>query len=211
MKKTIILFLLMIITLGAYSQNTEVIVKVFSSDSLIMGSNLKTSKSKQEVSSDVNGIAHILVAPKDKIKINNIGYRYVEVSVQNPQQGDTIKVDLTKFKIELSNNSKTINEEFSNYDNIYSLISAKVFQVDRRSGNCFVDKHSAEAGCAVFVVDGVQNSDVSYILPIEVASITFLRGSQASVYGFEASKYGAIFIKTLGEQNREDFKNTTKE
>ncbi len=213
MKKTIILFLIMIITLGiSKAQNTAVIVKVFSQDSLIMGSNLKTSKSKQIVSTNVDGIAHILVAPKDKIKITNIGYRYAEVTVQNPQKGDTIKVDLTNSKIELSDNISSANEEFSNFDNIFSLISAKVFQVDRTSSKeCFVDKRSSEQGCAVFIVDGVPSNDISYILPIEVASITFLRGSQASVYGFEASKYGAIYIKTLGQENREKFQNTTKE
>jgi len=77
-----------------------------------------------------------------------------------------------------------------NYTDIYAYIRARVPDVMRGP----VSVNSTPDG-PMYIVDGIQVSDISYLRPIDVYSIEGVKGSATAIYGFRAVA-GVIVITT---------------
>ena len=91
-------------------------------------------------------------------------------------------------RVEMSDN------DASNYTDIYAYIRARV--PDARRGPVSVN---ADADGPMYIVDGIQVNDISYLRPIDVYSIESVRGSGTAIYGFRAVG-GVIVITTKSAQ-----------
>jgi TonB-dependent SusC/RagA subfamily outer membrane receptor len=133
----------------------------------------------------------------------NIGVSVTsEITIEEPINGrseitivipDSIH-ELIKAQVELKAD-KTSNTDYAMYTNIYDLIRAKLPGVEvsgssiriRGAGSFTADSQP------LFVVDGIDLSDISNISPKEVASIDILKGPDASIYGSRGAN-GVILI-----------------
>ena len=85
------------------------------------------------------------------------------------------------------------------YNNIYDMIQSKVPGVEVQ-GNKILIRGMNRMGVGnvdnspVFVVDGMPVNTIDYIIPENVKSITFLKGTSAAIYGSQGVN-GVIVIK----------------
>lgn len=86
--------------------------------------------------------------------------------------------------VEMSDN------DASNYTDIFAYIRARV--PDAMRGPSSVN---ANPDGPMYIVDGIQTPDISYLRPIDVYSIESVRGSATAIYGFRAAG-GVIVITT---------------
>ena len=96
------------------------------------------------------------------------------------------------------------NNDFCNYNNVFSLIKGKFPGVMVGPGSSgtegvFVRGTKSIYGNneAIYVVDGVRVSDISYINPCEMKTIDILKDGGAALYGSQASN-GVVVIETKG-------------
>jgi|GEM_PF-2582278 len=87
-------------------------------------------------------------------------------------------------RVEMSDN------DASNYSDIYAYIRARVPDVMRGP----VSVNSQPDG-PMYIVDGIQTTDISYLRPIDVYSVEGVTGSATAIYGFRAVG-GVIVITT---------------
>ena len=78
----------------------------------------------------------------------------------------------------------------SNYTDIYAYIRARV--PDAMRGPVSVNSN---VDGPMYIVDGIQVSDIGYIQPMDVYSVESVRGSSTAIYGFRAVG-GVIVITT---------------
>ena len=95
-------------------------------------------------------------------------------------------------RVEMSDN------DASNYTDIYAYIRTRVPDAMRGP----VSVNSAPDG-PMYIVDGIQVSDISYLRPIDVYSIESVRGSGTAIYGFRAVG-GVIVITTKSAQMQKE-------
>lgn len=100
------------------------------------------------------------------------------------------------------------NNDFCNYTDITSLIKGKFSGVDVRyseSGGqgVFVrgQRSLVSAGEAIYMVDGIQVGDISFVVPCEITSIDILKGGAAAIYGSQGAN-GVVVIETKGNFQR---------
>lgn len=97
------------------------------------------------------------------------------------------------------------NNDFCNYPDVFSLVRGKFPGVQIKSTSMgegiFVrgDKSITGNNEAVYVVDGVQVNDISYINPCEMATIDVLKDGGAAIYGSQAAN-GVVVIETKGHR-----------
>lgn len=87
-------------------------------------------------------------------------------------------------RVEMSDN------DAANYTDIYAYIRARVPDVMRGP----ISVNSNPDG-PMYIVDGIQVSDISYLRPMDVYSVESVRGSSTAIYGFRAVG-GVIVITT---------------
>lgn len=87
-------------------------------------------------------------------------------------------------RVEMSEN------DASNYTDIYAYIRARVPDVMRGP----ISVNSQPDG-PMFIVDGIQTTDISYLRPIDIHSVEGVKGSATAIYGFRAAG-GVIVITT---------------
>ena len=59
---------------------------------------------------------------------------------------------------------------------------------------------------AIYVVDGVQVADISFVNPCEMASIDILKDGGAAIYGSQAAN-GVVVIETKGHRQQQSLEN----
>jgi len=98
------------------------------------------------------------------------------------------------------------NNDFCNYTNVFSLIKGKFPGVIIKIGSTgsegvFVRGQKSIYGDneAIYVIDGVMASDISYINPCEIATIDVLKDGGAALYGSKAAN-GVVVIETKGHR-----------
>ena len=96
------------------------------------------------------------------------------------------------------------NNDFCNYTDIFSLIKGKFSGVEVKNGDMggqavFVrgQKSIESTGAAIYVVDGVEVGDISFVSPCEITSINILKDGAAAMYGSRGA-FGVVVIETKG-------------
>ena len=100
-------------------------------------------------------------------------------------------------------NLQSENNDFCNYDDIFTLIRMKFTEVDVRntgSGEPGVyiqrgPKSFFEETNAIYIVDGVRMQDISFVNPCEISDIRIVKEGGAAIYG-AGSRNGAVVIET---------------
>ncbi len=98
------------------------------------------------------------------------------------------------------------NNDFCNYSSVFSLLKGKFPGVTIKtnsmgSDGVFVrgDKSILGDNEAIYVVDGVRVSDISFVNPCEMATIDILKDGGAALYGSQAAN-GVVVIETKGHR-----------
>jgi len=96
------------------------------------------------------------------------------------------------------------NNDFCNYTDVFSLIKGKFSGVEIKSSQMggqavFVrgQKSIESEGSAIYVVDGVEVADISFVYPCEITSINILKDGAAAMYGSRGA-FGVVVIETKG-------------
>jgi TonB-dependent SusC/RagA subfamily outer membrane receptor len=99
------------------------------------------------------------------------------------------------------------NNDFCNYPDVFSLIRGKFTGVEIKasaSGGQGIyirgQKSLIEDNEAIYIVNGVRVSDVSFVVPCEMSSIDFLKDGGAAMYGSQAAN-GVVVIETKGNRH----------
>ena len=102
------------------------------------------------------------------------------------------------------------NNDFCNYPDIFSLLRTNFPEVQQIGGagggaqGVYVrgqkSMSSSAQNEAVYEVDGMIVSDISFVVPCEIASIKIMKSGGTAVYGTQAVN-GVIIIKTKGVGN----------
>jgi len=98
------------------------------------------------------------------------------------------------------------NNDFCNYTSVFSLLKGKFPGVTIKtnsmgSDGVFVrgDKSILGDNEAIYVIDGVRVSDISFVNPCEMATIDILKDGGAALYGSQAAN-GVVVIETKGHR-----------
>ncbi len=98
------------------------------------------------------------------------------------------------------------NNDFCNYSNVFTLLKGKFPGVTIKANSMgtdgvFVrgDKSMFGDNEAIYVVDGVRVSDISFVNPCEMATIDVLKDGGAALYGSQAAN-GVVVIETKGHR-----------
>jgi len=98
------------------------------------------------------------------------------------------------------------NNDFCNYSNVFTLLKGKFPGVTIKTNSMgtdgvFVrgDKSMFGDNEAIYVVDGVRVSDISFVNPCEMATIDVLKDGGAALYGSQAAN-GVVVIETKGHR-----------
>ena len=99
------------------------------------------------------------------------------------------------------------NNDFCSYTNVFTLIKGKFPGVQIKNGasgteGVFIrgDKSLYGDNEAVYVVDGIRVSDVSFVVPCELATIDVLKDGGAALYGSDAAN-GVVVMETKGHRH----------
>jgi TonB-dependent SusC/RagA subfamily outer membrane receptor len=98
------------------------------------------------------------------------------------------------------------NNDFCNYTDVFTLIKGKFPGVQVKinsmgTDGIFVRGNKSMLGDneAIYVVDGVRVSDISFVNPCEMATIDVLKDGGAALYGSQAAN-GVVVIETKGHR-----------
>jgi TonB-dependent SusC/RagA subfamily outer membrane receptor len=98
------------------------------------------------------------------------------------------------------------NNDFCNYSDVFSLIRGKFPGVQVRASSSggegiFIrgPRSMTQETEAIYVVDGVQVSDISFVNPCNMVSIDILKDAAAAIYGSQAAN-GVVVIETKGNR-----------
>lgn len=111
-----------------------------------------------------------------------------------PVNSDSKKSDAEKTKDASDSKTKRLRQ----YTDIYQMIRGEVngVVVSGRSIQIQQGKSFFGSSTPLFVVNGVIVPSIDYINPVEVKSITVLKGSSAAIYGVQGSN-GVLSIKLV--------------
>lgn len=84
------------------------------------------------------------------------------------------------------------DKDVYNYRTIMEYLDGRVAGVTVEGGRAFIRGNKEEA---LYVVDGMEVSDISFLNPADVRSVDVLKGPEASIYGLRG-KNGVIVIST---------------
>jgi TonB-dependent SusC/RagA subfamily outer membrane receptor len=94
------------------------------------------------------------------------------------------------------------NNDFCNYTDVFSLIRGKFPGVEIRAGSSGGEgiyirgqRSMTQSNEAMYIVDGVQVSDIHFVNPCEMVSIDILKDAGAALYGSQAAN-GVVVIET---------------
>ena len=175
---------------------------------------ITTSKTNQTAYTDSLGLFSIQCSEKDRLQVSADGFDGVKLKFKDLKPNTNIDLVYSNQSNSFTDATQNghISEEalksaiktyplkgekdYSNYSNIFQLIDGEIFNVDVNGNKVTSKGQSSFTGGqeVLFVVDGAIISDVSIISPVNVKSIKFLDGAQASIYGSRGGA-GVIEIK----------------
>lgn len=92
------------------------------------------------------------------------------------------------------------NHDFCSYSNIYDLVRGQLAGVTVQGSNIYVrggrNSFTTEATKAFYVVDNQPTSDLDWLQPCQVQSISVLKDSNAAIYGVNGGN-GVVLIETV--------------
>ena len=218
MNKTFgILLSLLILSSGitAYSQDLIIKGNVTTFGKIpLKNVKITTNKTNQTAYTDSLGWFSIQCSDKDRLQISADGFDEVKLKFKDLKPNTNIDLVYSNKSNSFSEATQNghISEEtlksaiktyplkgekdYSSYSNIFQLIHSEIFNVDVNGNKVTLKGKSSFTGDqeVLFVVDGSILSDVSSISPLNVKSIKFLDGAQASLYGSRGGS-GVIEIK----------------
>lgn len=181
-------------------------------------------KAKTSVTSDENGEFLLVCKEKDVIVIKSEVFAPMNARVNS--KTETLSLNLI-FRDTPSNrevatgkgylkedqltyalaNLEFENNDFCNYTDVMSLIRGKfsgveVNNTDSGGVGVFVRGAKSLEGSneALYVVDGMVVSDISFVIPCQMKSITVLKDGAAAMYGARGAN-GVVVIETKGNMN----------
>lgn len=179
---------------------------------------VKTKKSKITTTTNEKGEFILKMDNKDQVVIEAEGFRKFSKKIEESKMD--LKVNLIflgrekNFRKAVSNgyihkedlayavdNYSAENNDFIQYNNIYDLIRAKsagveIIQEGGRPQFQIRGVSSFQGSqAALLVVDGNVVQDLSFLSPFDVARISVLKGTEASIYGVRGAN-GVIVIET---------------
>ena len=176
--------------------------------------NLKTSFRSRS-----NGSFKIKVSPSAfKLKVSSPGYGFCETLIneqtninftlngitdnQALKPGDPLKEKgLTDY---VNKSAKTKAKKMNTYNDIYQMIRCEVSGVVVSGKNIQIQQGHSFFGSStpLFVINGVIVNSIDNINPVEVKSITVLKGSSAAIYGVQGAN-GVISITLINGSEKD--------
>lgn len=220
MNKRTFLFLGLLIFFTSVQAQTKVVYGKLTAYNQypIQNIEVKTKKSKATVKSDSLGMFTIVTMEEDRVIIKSKAFKTVVRKVESDT--DTLFINLvfidTKANREIAtgygymdskdlnyalNNLQQENNEFCNYTNIFDLLIGRFPGVQVKQtptgGSVFIRGGTSVnmSNEAIYVVDGGITTNIDYIHPCDVRSISVLKDASASIYGTRGSN-GVVVIET---------------
>lgn len=140
------------------------------------------------------GSAEILIAGQSKINFT-----------LNNNDGQLLKPGEQGKEAALSaSNNKSSGRKMNTYNNIYQMIQGEIPGVIVSGKNIQIQQGHSFLGSStpLFVVNGVIVNTIDNINPVEVKSLSVLKGSSAAIYGVNGSN-GVICITLINGSERE--------
>lgn len=212
----------MLITLPAYSQTRLVKGKITTFNHYpVQNVEVTSKKAKSVVLTDSLGQFELLCNEKDMIMIKAKGFNSLDKRVTS--KDDFVTANLifkdSKKNREIVTGSGNIkpdqlsyalahlsaeNNDFCNYSDIFSLLRVNFPELQEigggRKGVYVRGQKSLSSNVvneAVYEVDGMIVSDISFVVPCDIASINILKSGGTTIYGPQAVN-GVLIIKTKG-------------
>jgi TonB-dependent SusC/RagA subfamily outer membrane receptor len=156
------------------------------------------SANKLEVRSAKYGVSETIINGQTKIN-------FILGGIANDQalnQGDSLKEK--RLKDPESRPVKTKAKKMNTYTDIYQMIRGEVSGVVVSGRNIQIQQGHSFFGSSepLFVINGVIVNSIDNVSPLEVKSITVLKGSAAAIYGVRGSN-GVISITLLNGSEKE--------
>ena len=228
MKTPVLIMLGLLMALPTFSQSRVVKGKITAFNQYPLANvEVVSKKGKSTAMTDSLGQFELVCAEKDVIMIKTKGFTPFSKRV-SPKDND-VAANLvfkdSKKNREIATGSGYIkpdqlsyalahlsdqNNDFCNYSDIFSLLRTNFPEVQQIGGagggaqGVYVrgqkSMSSSAQNEAVYDVDGMIVSDISFVVPCEIASIKIMKSGGTAVYGTQAVN-GVIIIKTKGMQN----------
>jgi len=220
--KKLICIVLVVIGSAAYAKSQTTVVSgtvTAFKDIYLKNIQVSTKNTKASVSTDSMGHYTIVCEKKDRLTFKGNGFQQVMRKTNNKDvidvkmlfkegaNNEEIAVGyghISKEKLTFAiDNLSEYNNDFANYQDIFSIMEGKfagatIIEVNgqkkvqvRGVGSLTGDNY------AIYVVDGIEQNDVSYITPSTIKSITLLKDGN-SAYGARGGN-GAVIITTLSK------------
>jgi hypothetical protein len=123
---------------------------------------------------------------------------------ENPSFNSAISGENGQNQNPAPSSSKTRAKKMNTYSNIYQMIRGEVrgVVVSGKSVQVMQGHSFYGSRTPLFVVNGIIVTSIDFVNPVEVKSITYLKGSQAAIYGINGTN-GVISITLLNGSERE--------
>ncbi len=224
MKTPVLIIVCLLMALPAFSQTRVVKGKITTFNQYpVQNVEVVSKKTKSAVKTDSLGQFELVCAEKDVILINTKGFNsfdkrvspnddYVSANLifKDSKKNRELVTSLGYIKPdELSYalaNLSAENNDFCNYSDIFTLLRTNFPELQQTGGaggaqGVYVrGQKSMSAGAkneAVYEVDGMIVTDISFVIPCNIASIKIMKSGGTAVYGTQAVN-GVIIIKTKG-------------
>jgi len=219
------IFVCLLISLPAYSQTRVVKGKITTFNHYpVQNVEVTSKKAKSVVMTDSLGQFELVCSEKDNIMIKTKGFDPLNIRVT--PKDDFISANLI-FKDSKKNREivtgagylnpdqlsyalahlSAENNDFCNYSDIFSLLRANFPELQEYGGAGGAGKGVYVRGNkslssnvkneAIYEVDGMIVSDISFLVPCDIASINILKSGGTAIYGAQAVN-GVLIIKTKG-------------
>ena len=216
------IFLCLLMTLPAFSQTRLVKGEITTFNHYpVQNVEVTSKKAKSTAMTDSLGQFELLCNEKDNIMIKTKGFNPVNIRVT--PKDDSISANLI-FKDSQKNREivtgsgylkpdqltyalvhlSAENNDFCNYSDIFSLLRANFPELQEIGGGnkgVYVRGNKSLTGgpsSAVYEVDGMIVSDISFIVPCDIASIEIMKSGGTAIYGTQAVN-GVLIIKTKAQ------------
>lgn len=199
------------------AQHKTVFGTVTTFDSIpLIGVNIQVKSSKKVFHSDTLGHFTVTCLPEDKLKVTAFGFtrrniridekvKYVLVNLKLKPAPKSAEIAVgygyvkDKEKLFAVSNLNSGELDFSQYQNIYDIISGRFPGVHVENGEIIIRGSQSIMGsnAALLVLDGaiVDAGSFAAIPTSDIASIDILKDASAAIYGVRGSN-GVVIVKT---------------
>ncbi len=220
MKRSITLLIGIFLATSLFSQTRVVYGKLTAYNTFpVQNIEVKSKKAKSSVLTDTLGQFSIVCQEKDILKIKPKTFRPVTRRVD--QDTDSLVINLVfmdskknrevaigygyvneKDLLYAVSNLEQENNEYCHYTNVFDLITGRFSGVVVSNGAIYIRGMTSinTSNEALYVVDGMMNSSIDWVVPCEIKSINVLKDGSASIYGSRGAN-GVVLIETRQGNN----------